>query len=107
MMLTLANVYDVPELNIGYHFYMRSDEDMMEGKSVKKEAFVKKIIASLWGQDRKGNRELKGRMNDRFRDYWKAWWRLGHGIICKNGEFQIFFEFEIEMYTDGKVKIWQ
>lgn len=26
MMLTLANVYDVPELNIGYHFYLKSDE---------------------------------------------------------------------------------
>ena len=30
MMLTLANIYDVPELNVGYHFYMRSDEDDSE-----------------------------------------------------------------------------
>ena len=30
MMLTLANIYDVPELNVGYHFYMRSDEDDTE-----------------------------------------------------------------------------
>ena len=27
MMLMLASVYDVPELNIGYHFYMRSDDE--------------------------------------------------------------------------------
>ena len=27
MMLLLANVYDVPELNIGQHFYMRSDDE--------------------------------------------------------------------------------
>ena len=30
MMLTLANVYDVPELNIGYHFYMKSDEEQAQ-----------------------------------------------------------------------------
>ena len=33
MMLTLANVYDVPELNIGYHFYMKSDEEVEESKT--------------------------------------------------------------------------
>ncbi len=27
MMLLLANIYDIPELNIGYHFYMRSDQE--------------------------------------------------------------------------------
>ena len=32
MMLTLANIYDVPELNIGYHFYMKSDEDAPESE---------------------------------------------------------------------------
>ena len=31
MMLTLANVYDIPELNIGYHFYMRSDDEEEAG----------------------------------------------------------------------------
>ena len=30
MMLTLASIYDVPELNIGYHFYLKSDEDKPE-----------------------------------------------------------------------------
>ena len=27
MMVFLASIYDVPELNIGFHFYLRSDED--------------------------------------------------------------------------------
>ena len=30
MMLVLANIYDVPELNIGFHFYMRSDDEEQE-----------------------------------------------------------------------------
>ena len=30
MMLTLANIYDVPELNIGFHFYLKSDEEHQE-----------------------------------------------------------------------------
>jgi len=30
MMLTLASIYDVPELNIGYHFYLKSDENKPE-----------------------------------------------------------------------------
>ena len=30
MMLTLANIYAVPELNIGYHFYMKSDEQSVK-----------------------------------------------------------------------------
>ena len=34
-MLSLANIYDVPELNIGYHFYMRSDEDDAERVSLR------------------------------------------------------------------------
>lgn len=30
MMLILANIYEVPEFNIGYHFYLKSDEDDAE-----------------------------------------------------------------------------
>lgn len=30
MMLVLANIYDIPELNIGFHFYMKSDDDDSE-----------------------------------------------------------------------------
>ena len=30
MMLVLANIYDVPELNIGFHFYMKSDDEDQE-----------------------------------------------------------------------------
>ena len=30
MMLVLANIYDIPELNIGFHFYMKSDDDDQE-----------------------------------------------------------------------------
>ena len=30
MMLVLANIYDVPELNVGFHFYMRSDDEEQE-----------------------------------------------------------------------------
>ena len=26
MMLTLANIYEIPELNLGFHFYLKSDE---------------------------------------------------------------------------------
>ena len=35
MMLLLATIYDVPELNIGFHFYLKSDEDDEERKSLK------------------------------------------------------------------------
>ena len=34
MMLLLATIYDVPELNIGFHFYLKSDEDEDERKSL-------------------------------------------------------------------------
>lgn len=30
MMLLLAVIYDVPELNIGFHLYLRSDDDESE-----------------------------------------------------------------------------
>ena len=35
MMLLLATIYDVPELNIGFHFYLKSDEDEDERKRLK------------------------------------------------------------------------
>ena len=44
MMLLLAVLYDIPELNLGFHFYMKSDEqeeertklrDSMEGPGPK------------------------------------------------------------------------
>ena len=35
MMLTLANIYDVPELNIGHHFYLKSDEETDEQRHLR------------------------------------------------------------------------
>jgi len=32
MMLALAVVYEIPELNLGFHFYMKSDEEGDEEK---------------------------------------------------------------------------
>ena len=32
MMLVLAHIYEIPEFNVGYYFYMRSDEDEAERK---------------------------------------------------------------------------
>ncbi|KAK2162923.1 hypothetical protein LSH36_89g00039 [Paralvinella palmiformis] len=47
MMLTLANIYEVPELNIGYHFYMRSDEDEGERMSLRNNEPVKKYTQQV------------------------------------------------------------
>ena len=46
-MLTLANIYEVPELNIGYHFYMRSDEDEGERMSLRNNEPVKKYTQQV------------------------------------------------------------
>jgi hypothetical protein len=35
MMFTLAVIYEIPELNLGIHFYMRSDEEDDEKERLK------------------------------------------------------------------------
>lgn len=35
MMLVLANIYEIPELNIGFHFYLKSDAEEEERQRLK------------------------------------------------------------------------
>ena len=47
MMLLLATIYDVPELNIGFHFYLKSDEDEDERKRLKPPGYSGKELRYL------------------------------------------------------------
>ncbi len=47
MMLLLATIYEVPELNIGFHFYLRSDEDDDERKQLTAPGNTGKIFVNL------------------------------------------------------------